>query len=453
MSEQQEIILPTDSVSSAGGKKRRPGKQQRQMAKSAVTSQTSATTGIQAVPNANNFARKAYSDPVPQPGKYPVVFQTGAGEPTQDSFFALSGESLSKAFLGLPDYYSAHAKYSEYAANLGEDSEDFFTSMVVSSLLGLTQQIVHAHVNMGLPMGDFSSISSTDIFNPASVRAVIHQFGEFSVHSLGTRFLLKSYDDEVSALVRTAKRVLRSDGRTEVRRALNEHWLPVTHGDKRTRFILAYKLSQRFERYGIFVPVGTIYDGLYQEMPAAVIAAKQLLPDEEVDLYDGLFSAIGNHARFKAIFQDRPRTPTAEGAGAGGGEYLGSRILSNLGLRWDEVAEHKLEVGFSAKVEFPELAMGWLRKKASIVKFFSCGSGLSEKSTACGMTTQLAEVSSVSGITVVRNLVAASADEFSLCACFPPSGFFDFPVMRNVVLSTPLVPKVRAAEFAQLSWL
>lgn len=454
MSEQQEIVLPSDSVSSAGGgkKKNRPGKNQRMAIRSDVTSQASASTGVGSIPKAMAFKNKAFSAPVPQPGKYPVVFQTGAGEPTQDSHFAISGSSLAESFMDLPEYFKAHARYAEYAAHLGAEGEDFLQEMVTSSLLGLAQQVVHAHVNMGLPMGDFSSISSTDIYNPTAVRAVIHQFGEFSVQSLGTRYLFQAYDEEVAALVRTAKRVSEAENKEQVKDALLEHWLPVVHGDKRTRFILAVHLVKRFERFGISVPIMDVYDGLYTEIPASVNAAKHILPDGEQDLYDWMFRPVPTHEHFKVLFCNTQAT-AASGSSPGRPARRGSEVLRNLNLQWKDAREHRLDPNFSAKVEFPELAMTWLKKKAVITKFFSCGSGLAEKSTAVGSATQLAEVSTNSGITVVRSLVASSADEYSLCACFPPTCLSADRARRNVVLSTPLSAKVRAAEFAQQSWL
>jgi hypothetical protein len=437
MSEQQDIVLPSESVSNAPPiRKSRPGKAQRAAKKAAgVPSQASAQTGATSVSNASAFARKMSFIPTPQPGKFPVVFPTGAGEPTRDAYMAIDGTSLANCFGDLHDEYLGSARYAEFSQNAGIEDEVFARDVASSSVLGVCQQIVHAHLNMGLPMGDFSSISSTEVFNPVAIRAIVHQFGEFSVENLGTRYLYKAYDHEVTALVRTAKRIAASDV-PDIINAFKEHWLPTSVNDPRTGFILSAKLAKRLLEFGVSMDVTALCAAMFHQPSTAFDVVKGVLPPGERTLYDPLFGPYADRAAFAALF-----------AGQNGRD-----ILTNLSLDWGGRAAADLNFNLSPKVEFPDLMRPWLLKKTTLMKFFSCGTGAAQKAVASGAASQLSEVFTREGITVVKSRVAVPSHEFSLLSCFPASALVEDLGEMRVVLTTSISTAVRATEFIQLDW-
>ncbi|CAM33268.1 hypothetical protein BFPV1_s3gp1 [Botryotinia fuckeliana partitivirus 1] len=89
---------------------------------------------------------------------------------------------------------------SQPGQNASVAKVNFAKNLTVAALLRLAQQLVHSHVNMGLPQGDFAPVASTEVLIPSAVSAIVSQFGEFSVPALGTRFLLHDYTDTVKAI-------------------------------------------------------------------------------------------------------------------------------------------------------------------------------------------------------------------------------------------------------------
>jgi hypothetical protein len=289
---------------------------------------------------------------------------------------------------------------------------------------------------MGYSIGDFSAVSTTEVYSPSALRAVIRQFGEFQVKDLGTRYLFASYPDEVTALVRTAGRVMLTDDVDDIPILLREHWLPTRVGDKRTSFIIAEALNRCLEGRGLSLPLKELrahvfikpYD-LFEQIKTV------LFTDDEVKSLDGLFKPYTDKQSFKAKFNNGD-----------------TGVLKLLGLEWKKPSINDLEFGTIPKIKFPELAEFWIRKRATLQKFFSCGAGTAEKSTACGSLAQIASVECSNGITKIRSLCDLSANDYSLLSCFPATCILSSKVERNVVLTTPIPVKVRAIEFMQLDW-
>jgi hypothetical protein len=439
MSEQQQLVSPIESVSnvsSAKGKSNRPGKKQRQAQKS-VTDQASSTTGVTSMSNAGMFARKASFTPTPRPGVYPIVFPSGAGEPTRDAYHAIDSKSLTNCLGPLPTNFIGSARYAEFSTNSSYSNEDFARDVYISALTTIAQRVVHAHTNMGLPVGDFSTVSSTNIYTMSGVQAIARQFGEFSIESLGTRYLYYSYESEIDALVRTAKRIKLQSSIATMLLVLKQHWLPTKINDQRTKFIIASQLDQYLRGYNVQVSQGELLDSLFSRASPAFDAVKGVLPENERNALSALFSPYATKAEFVTMF-----------SGTNGGHVL--RVLD---LYWGaNPSVGDLVWDVSAKVEFPSVLDSWLKKRTTIEKFFSCASQSIEKSEACGSPGQLSKVEFTAGVTIVRSLVALSAGEFSLLACFPVSTHYMGDEMR-VVLTTSISTKVRAVEFLQRDWL
>nr|UVX28893.1 MAG: coat protein [Magnaporthe oryzae partitivirus 4] len=429
-SELTSTVAPGDSVS-ASGKKSKPGKAERAARRSAVGSQPghSANAG-----KAMTFATGG-SVPKPQPGKYPVVFQTGAGEPARDQNFVIDERVLTNTLSSFPARFTSNAKYAEFKAHAEIDDRTFAKELTVATLLRLAQQLVHAHVNMGLPQGDFAPMASSDVRVPASVAAFVSQFGEYSVPALGTRFLFSDYENMVRAIVWAAENISRNGiGGAPLLRS----WLPVRQGDGHTRSVIASRLAEFLKNFEISVDPNVLEEGVLSgTVPDAWESIKPIIGDVLVrDRFDFLFKSYASAPQFVVAFT----TPEA------------AAVLDELDLQWGSPSAGHVDWDFNAKEVFTRLSDQWARKSATYALFFELSSSQASRQSATGLQTQFAKVSTTDAVTVVKTHLALSAPEFSLVACFPATGIFTGDVPRRVVVTTPLSVTQRATEFVQMDW-
>ena len=419
---------PSDSISNQGKKKNRPGKN----ARNAARSTTSAPQTDSAF-----FSSQMPDVPVPQPGRYPVVFKTGVGEPTRDVEFAYRDDCIDDIIAPLYDRYAFNPKYAEFAFHTDYDEPKFSDDIQRQVFLGLAQQTVHAHVNMGLPLGDFSSIASTDVYQFTSLSNVIRQFGEFSDPSLGNRYLLRDYATTVHSLVRAAS--LTSGSAKSRVRARKTLWLPTKPKDRRTTFIIAKRLADYLAgRLRIFLDVDELSDHLFDSSWDVFDSLKPVLSFNALnpDRFDFLFTSYATEVDFVQKFS---------GTGPQG-------VLAEIGLWWEHPVQPDLSFDMVPKVRFPEMVDQWARKRSTIEKFISCTSGVANRSAAAGSQAQVSVVESTPGVTAVHSHVALSAPELSLLACFPPSADVGGLGPYNVVITTSIPLKVRATEYLQGDW-
>nr|WQF62552.1 coat protein [Aspergillus ochraceopetaliformis partitivirus 1]WRU22294.1 coat protein [Aspergillus ochraceopetaliformis partitivirus 1] len=429
-------VAPTDSVSNQP-RRSKPGKRERQANRSAIGS----TSGAPASATKAAAFATGVGDPIPQPGKFPVVFPTGAGEPTRDQEFAIPLPRLSSTFPSVVDKYKRNARYAEFRAHSDFSDAVFGAQLSASFLLRLSQQVVHAHVNMGLPQGDFAPVSSSEVKIPQALAAVVRQFGEFSVPALGTRFLLADYECLVKRLILSASQVWLGQGTAAV---LTRSWLPMSNTDKNFKALIAFQLNQFLADADLRVLPTVLEDAVLSgAVPDAWEEIKSTLgnpPDEgerdQRDRFDFVFKAQADEGHFTTAWT------TAEATSA----------LAELNLYWPQPQAGHLNWSFPAKQTFSSLAEQWARVSTTYSEFFELSSGLVNRSEASGTPSQLAEVVSVEGVTVVKTLIALSAPEFSLAACFPPTCVFVGGVDRRVVVTTSVNVGQRATEFCQLDW-
>jgi hypothetical protein len=372
-----------------------------------------------------------------------VVFQAGAGEPTRDVEFSLHHATLHNIVCDLPDRYTYNPKYVEFLSNAGLTDVDFTDQVSVAYFLRLAQQLVHAHVNLGLPQGDFSAVASTDVRVPNAVDATIRQFGEFSSATLGTRYLFRDYGQQVAHAVYSAS-CIRNRGKSSIGTVLKRAWLPLSASDKVTRTIIASHLSSFIADSGVRFNPGVLEDAVLSgEVPEFWEAVKRFLGDEPGegeydtrDRFDFLFQTYADVAQFTTGFS------TARAL----------RALEEIDLAWQNPQAGHMDWGFNVKASFSSLSDEWARKSAAYAQFFELSSGLANRSAACGSHAQLAEVVDLGGVIVVKAFIALAAPEFSLAACFPPTGVFLGGVVRNVVVTTSVNVGQRATEFVLLDW-
>lgn len=428
-------VAPSDSVSTKG-RRSRPGKAERQAKRSAVGSQPGHAASAA---KAFTFA-SGVQTPKPQPGKFPVVFQTGAGEPARDKNFALDPLTIHGVLSDLPDRFTHNAKYNEFHSYAGLEDTDFGKEIVMSALLRLSQQVVHSHVNMGLPQGDFAPVASTDVRVPASIAAFISQFGEYSVPALGTRFLLSDYENTVRALIWAASQV---PGSTDPYAPILRSWLPARPGDKRTKTIVAERLNRVLAPHGLHIEPSLLEAAILSgDVPDVWENIKPVLgppPTEGADTrdrFDFLFKSVRNAATFVVNWT------TAASAS----------VLRELDLPWPNPRSGHVDWDFNAKEIFTSLSDAWARKVTAYAQFFEMSSSQLNRTAASGSQSQMAVVSTTDAITVIKTHLALTAPEFSLAACFPATAIFSGPIDRKVVLTTPLSVSQRATEFIAMDW-
>lgn len=434
-------VAPADSVSSVNKtKKTKPGKAER-----AARRATSSVSGVEAdSTKAASFAAGGVSAPTPTPGRYPVVFSTGVGEPTRDREFAYGFKESMTSAMSFYDRYRQNPRYAEFRENSGVDDTSFLKQLLSVFYLGLAQQTVHAHVNMGFPQLDYSAVSTSELKLPSSMLAVLSQYGEFADANLGTRFVLGSYQDQVAQLVYTADRIWHSGSVGEARKVLSRSWLPTSATDRGTRLTIAEKLRAVLQPLGVDIPGTELEDSVLSgSEPGAWDSVKLNLgappaqgdPDRR-DRFDFLFKAYADVGQFTTAFT------TTEATNA----------LAELELLWTDPSAGHLDWGFNVKSKFSVLADKWARLSAAYAKFFELGSSLATRANAVGSEAQFVSVKTVDVVTVVRTFVALSAPQLSLAACFPPTCVFSGGVVRNVVVTTPLSVTQRTTEWLQLDW-
>lgn len=433
-------LAPGDSVSTASGRGKKPGKRERNARRSA----TGAPSGMPAShANAATFASSAMdSTPLPQPGRFPVVFQTGAGEPSRDQTFSLDGPALAGSLASFPGRFVKNAKFAEFATNADIEPPAFARSLVTSSLLALAQQIVHAHVNIGLPLGDFGPVATADIRIPASIAAFLRQYGEFAVPSLGTRYLLAGYEETVTRIIHLADKVSEAADGDPLRAVFGRFWLPHASHDRHTKLLIAEQLNVVLRRQGLELSAQDLANGVLSgEVPGPFRAIRPLLgPAGDAPNANSRFDWLFNRYETFADFANAASTPR------------GQQSRVDLGFGNGVIRTDTVDWAFNVKQRFTRLADAWARTATTYAQFFELSSGLTNRAAASGSMAQMALVRTVDEITVVSTTLALSAPEFSLAACFPASGVFTGGLVRRVVVTTPLPVSLRATEFCQLDW-
>lgn len=430
-------VAPTDSVSNQG-RRSKPGKRERQAARSAIGS----TGGAPASATKAKAFATGVGDPIPQPGKFPIVFPAGAGEPSRDHEFALRGDRLSSIFPSVTEKYRRNPRYAEFRANSEFTDIIFGMHLSVSFLLRLAQQLVHSHVNMGLPQGDFAPIASSEVKIPQALAAIVSQFGEFSVPALGTRYLLRDYESTVQRVVWSAQQIW--NNANNVAPVLGRSWLPMSNQDASFKAIVAERLNAFLSNGDHHILPTVLEDAVLSGgVPQAWEDIKSMLgnppapgqPDRR-DRFDFVFKAQADVGQFTTAWT----TPESTAA------------LAELDLVWQNPNAGQLNWSFNAKQAFTSLAEQWSRHSAAYANFFELSSGLTNRSEARGSQAQMAEVTTVESVTIVKTHLALSAPEFSLVACFPVPAVFIGGLTRRVVVTTPLNVRQRATEFCQLDW-
>jgi len=437
-------VAPGDSASSNGRKKSKPGKAERASRRSQINQEPGQSASGK---KAALFAAGGAGEPHAQPGRFPVVFATGPGEPSRDTGFTMEACNLRDVCGSFSDRYKQSARFAEFKAHSGLSYSQFSEQLRSAFFLRLAQQVVHSHVNMGLPQGDFAPVASCDIRVPGAMSAVICQYGEFSVPELGTRYLYEDYENLVRKLVLLAQQQSKVGSDNEA--ILSRMWLPISESDNHFKSTVADGLSRLLELDGVSVSRTVLREAVLSgSVPEVWENLKSFLGDppdpsdddpnpvDERDRFDFIFRGVRDSAQFTVAW-------TTEAA---------SDALEEIGLVWGDPSAGHLDWGFNAKSAFTSLADQWARRSFTFAQFFEMASGLSNRSAATGSLSQMVDVSTTDEVTVIKTHLSLSAPQFSLAACFPPECLFSEQLSRRVVVSTPVSVRQRATEFCQFDW-
>jgi hypothetical protein len=91
------------------------------------------------------FSSRMSAAPTPQPGKYTVVFATGAGEPKKSAEFQPDPKTIKATVGNFPEMYAAAPRYVEMRCLLNLSDFDFARFLQGNTLVAIDQQIVHPH--------------------------------------------------------------------------------------------------------------------------------------------------------------------------------------------------------------------------------------------------------------------------------------------------------------------
>lgn len=381
-------VAPSDSASATGNKRSKPGKAER-AARRAATDSTAGQPASAA--KAFTFA-SAVTSPKPQPGKFPVVFQTGAGEPSRDLNFAIDPKVLGETLPTFVPSFKDHMKYQEFLSYSEYDDDEFERQLSSAALLRLAQQVVHSHVNLSLPQGDFAPVAHTEVRVPSSMSAFISQYGEFAVPALGTRFLFRDYASTVRKVVWMAKEV--SSARLgHIPNIIKRGWLPVSKQDGHTKSVIAAALNRFLTAAQINYQSSALED--------AVLSGDTPLSWDELK---PLFGAEGTRDRFDFLFKSYPDAPAFVTAFT---TATASAVLGELRLDWDTPSAGHVDWTFNVKELFTSLSDDWAKKSATYAQFFEMSSSQANRSAATGSQSQFARVTTYDAITIVKSARSA----------------------------------------------
>lgn len=221
--------------------------------------------------------------------------------------------------------YVKNPKFAEFRAHVGTTNAEFQKMSAVSFFLRLAQQLVHTHMNVGLPQGDYSNVSSTDVRVTGAVAAAVSQYGEFTVPALGTRFLLADYDSTVIRMIHAAKEIDRGQSIDNV---VSRLWLPVSSSDGFFKLTVAQCLVDLLETMELSIPVSVLKDAVLSgTVPDAWEAIKGSLgnapspgrPDRR-DRFDFIFKSQRDAAHFVTDWTSEDAAP----------------VLQELDLEWND---------------------------------------------------------------------------------------------------------------------
>jgi len=418
-------LVPNDSVSNVSVKRHRPGKRERAM-------NSNPTLPIQEHPVSSErnrgkeekFAKPA--KPMFQPGKFPVVFDTGVGEPTVDygvtPVVAKYHNHVQEVYTSIRD----EVRFTDFRANahlLDVAAENRFKrEFEAAALCTLVVQLLKSHVAMGFPAGDFGPATSSDAYHLNSVHMIASQYGEFKMPELGERFLLEGYSETLSALIRLASYILDKDD-AEASRAVECWWIPTTGKDRRTILLISAEVQRMYREANFPVPeLSQIMHCFFSGVQPPGWAA--------------LLLAAPNLGVLSPLFVAQRNVPNSwwEDFLINDGD-AGNRRTA-IALPWQNPNVADFDWSLNHKSAFGDVQTRWAARRPIVDKFFVLASIGSRSGDFFGGAIQLSNYSEVESITILKGRYAVETPKLSLAAVFWPSTVYDRLIHKTDAVKT-----------------
>lgn len=412
----------------------------------ALPNQPRPTTGPSRVSAAQSFAQAASNafvdSAVPsfRPGSFPVLFNASAPEASKDIWFtpdvSVVGTHAEQAFEAVcsSDQFVHFTANAETASPEGEDvvKEVLASEFEASAVLCGAQSICASHSAAGMPVGDWSPVTQTDLVHLRSVRQIMAQYGDVRLDRVGHRYSVHHYDDTIRAFIRLAAAVQEARSRTARADARSAWWLPVRKGDGRTRFILACKLAALVKSRNVgFVPDVSWLESKILPSTSGVDAPPWLscvFNDAERKSLEGLWSV---YPPSESAFRSVVVQPSHELLGLPGSPQ-------SVSMGWKE----------NWKQVVSDLLAKWARRGPVLRRFFDVADKALVTGTS-GSPAQVGSSTSVSGVFIASFAVDSGGPASSLSAAFPPVCVFDPGKEMDVKVTTTAPVRERAVGWIQ----
>jgi hypothetical protein len=332
------------------------------------------------------------------------------------------------------DAFSNNPAFTEFMNYANINPLIFHQELTAAVFLSVAQQIVQAHVNMGLPAGEFYSLASTKLPVPNSIAAFARQFGELPLEGLGKRFILADYHTTVSSLVMAASYALACT-KEKPELAPSYLWLPTSRRDPRTVWCIAVGMSKWLKEHaGAEVETQTLADLLFTGVAVPTWLRTLFRLGGRENTFNPFFTQLADEQAWRNFINAR------------------SVEFQLLDLSAEGLKVTNLDFDFDVQSSFPLLARRWLRRVPAIERFFHCASILDEASSSQGSMAQFSEVEVTRGITQVTCLSALEPNQFSLLVCLPPKALIDPSTEFLVTVTTSAGTFGALNAFFQQDW-
>lgn len=429
-------------------KKGRPSKNARQAARtsgssSSVPTQPHPSSSVSNVDKGKSFAAAAStaqfetSAPSFRPGSFPVVFNASAPEASVDVWFTpdipTAGEHASLAYEAL----SSSDTFVEFLANAGainDTTEEVLASQFEGAgILCAAQSICMAHQAAGLPVGDFSPITGSDLVHIRSVRQIMAQYGDVRIDRVGQRYSVHHYTETVKAFIRQAFKAFNAKTRTGRQMERSCWWLPTAKGDSRTRFILAVKIAGLVKSKDVgFIPsCSWLEERIFPSSKGSPpVWLKSVLSEEEQDTLSSLWDVYPSTAQ---AFKDAFSKP---------------EFLKLLGLEWHSPAASDLWWGVNFKEQVSKILDSWAARAPVLRKHFEVADKAIVSGTP-GSTAQIGSTDTFRGVHIATFSVDNGPAVSSLAAAFLPRTWFCPSKETDVSITSSLPIGERAVAWIQ----
>lgn len=359
------------------------------------------------------------SVPAPQPGKYPIVFDTMTGKATHDTTFSVDVGKVVKNQRQVLDAVQFTPGWNKYAAELSESRNaaavlDFEANFVAAGILTTAQNIVKTFKEHNRDIMGMSNIDKANIVHLVAAREISAQYGIIPDPHTGQMFLPLDVKGTCDRLTRAAHQMRTNNGasiRAKSLMAESRAWAPISGDDVNFRNTCRVALQTWLDIHNLSF----------------------ILVEDTLPLFTGedppWWPLIAEAARPQIgwLFINMTEATQANWVTALNGVkanfWNGQRIGRPLNQAGQPVNWVAADLGFETnrKAQFGTIVDAWAAKASPLASVFHTAGNT--ECSAMGSLTQFSTVEIADSITYYVNATTNTKTEASLAACFPPSSF------------------------------